>query len=103
MDAAKLIAVARARAGLSLRELAEAAGTSHATLSAYERGRKVPNTGTLDRVLRATGHSAAVVIGPRVFSGPARERELLDVLELAALFPARHDPQLRSPVFRGRS
>ena len=33
---------ARLSAGLSLREVAQRAGTSHATLSAYERGLKSP-------------------------------------------------------------
>lgn len=99
MNEGLLIATARRRAGLSLRDLAERVGTSHATLSAYEQGHKVPSSETLDRVLRGAGSSAMVVSGRRVFSGPEREQELKDVLELAAQFPARHNERLTYPLF----
>ncbi|MEX1164321.1 MAG: helix-turn-helix transcriptional regulator [Nitriliruptor sp.] len=46
---------ARARAGLTLRDLAAQAGTSSATLSAYETGAKDPRASTLLRVLTAAG------------------------------------------------
>lgn len=101
MDASTLLLRARTRAGLSLRQLARRAGTSHATLSAYEHGRKVPTVETLDRILRAAGFVAGVDLEPDV-GGPdraARGRELVEVLELAAMFPARHTRTLELPRF----
>ena len=47
MDAATTITWVRREAGLTLRALAARAGTSHATIAAYEAGRKVPNADTL--------------------------------------------------------
>ena len=44
---------ARLSAGLSLREVAQRAGTSHATLSAYERGLKSPTLDTFLRIVNA--------------------------------------------------
>lgn len=55
MAADALIRQARAAAGLTLRDLAARAGTSDATLSAYETGAKDPRTSTLLRVLEAAG------------------------------------------------
>lgn len=92
---------ARTGAALSLRELAARAGTSHATLSAYETGRKVPTVATLDRILRAAGVELSEELAPAP-GGPdptARGRELIEVLELSAMFPARHDPELAFPRF----
>ncbi len=101
MDAATTLRRARATAGLSLRELAQKAGTSHSTLAAYEGGRKVPTADTLARVVGAAGFDLVYQLQPR----PAgidlreRERELRAVLHLAAQFPARHDADLQAPVF----
>jgi transcriptional regulator with XRE-family HTH domain len=101
MNAAVELRRARTRAGLSLRQLARHAGTSHATLAAYEAGRTVPSVETFDRILRAAGVDAAVWLAPMV-GGPDpadRGRELAEVLELAARFPARHSRRLRYPRF----
>src|SRR5437870_1272833 len=51
---------ARHRAGLSQAELAARAGTSQATISAYESGRKTPSVATLERLLAASGARLAV-------------------------------------------
>jgi transcriptional regulator with XRE-family HTH domain len=101
MDAAALLRSVRLRARLSLRQLARRAGTSHATLSAYEHGRVVPTVDTVDRIVRAAGFSLAAELTPAVSPAGAGERgdELLAVLELAALFPARHAPALAFPRF----
>jgi transcriptional regulator with XRE-family HTH domain len=103
MDAAQLIRTARRRAGLSLRQLAERARTSHSTLAAYEQARTTPNVDTLDRILTACGFRVAVTLEPRpaeVATDPAaRGRELVEVLELAELFPARHSATLVAPRF----
>ena len=93
--------MARHRAGLTLRELARRAGTSHSTLAAYEADRKVPSVETFDRLLRAAGYASTVSVAPVVGAlDPAdRGRELVEVLDLAARFPARHDRTLRFPRF----
>jgi transcriptional regulator with XRE-family HTH domain len=104
MDAAQTLRTARQRAGLTLRQLAERAGTSHATLSAYEHGRKTPSTDTLERVVRAAGFRIDVELAPVVAHVDPVERgaELLAVLELAAHFPVRHAPTLVAPRFGPR-
>jgi transcriptional regulator with XRE-family HTH domain len=61
MDAGVLLRRARAAAELSQRELAQRAGTSRPTLSAYEHGRKSPSADTLKRLLSATGHELDTV------------------------------------------
>lgn len=99
MDAASVLRATRTRAGLTLRELATSAATSHSTLAAYESGRKVPSVDTLDRIIRATGHVLEADTRRVAFSGPSRGAELADVLRLAAMFPARHTPLLNYPVF----
>jgi len=104
MNAARLLATARRESGLTLRQLAERAGTSHSTLAAYEAGRKTPNVATLDRVLHAAGFASDVKLHRRHRSlqGLSRGDELVAVLELAGAFPARHADRLEAPVF-GRS
>jgi transcriptional regulator with XRE-family HTH domain len=92
---------ARRAAGLSLRELAERGGTSHATVAAYEAGRKTPGVDTFLRLLRASGREIDASLRPAVGGVDAgdRGRELIAVLELAAMFPATHTPTLTAPVF----
>ena len=93
--------MARSRAGLSLRQLGRLAGTSHSTLSAYESGNKVPTVATLVRIVRAAGYALDVDLSPVAVlpDRAARGRELVEVLELADQFPARHEPPLRQPRF----
>ena len=98
MDAGWLIRTARERSGLTLRALGERAGTSHSTLAAYESGRTVPNVNTLDRILAAAGFAADVTLEPRI-DRANRGKELAQVLELAAQFPARHASRLEFPRF----
>jgi transcriptional regulator with XRE-family HTH domain len=104
MEAARTLRRARNDAGLSLRALAARAGTSHATLAAYEAGRAVPRVDTLDRILRAAGYATDIDLAPRPDATEAERRakgdELRQALELAAMFPARHAAQLRFPRFR---
>ncbi len=102
MNASHLLKSARQRAGLTLRELAERAGTSHSTLAAYESGTKTPTVKTLNRVLHAAGFATDVELRRRRRSadGLARGDELVAVLELASQFPARHTTALEAPVFR---
>lgn len=103
MDAAFTLHRVRTATGLSLRALADRAGTSHATLSAYESGRVVPRVDTLARILRAAGYSADITVSRRADATraerEAKGRELAQVLDLAAHFPARHAPVLSYPRF----
>lgn len=101
MNAAAKLRSARRRAGLTLRELARRAGTSHATLAAYEGGRKTPSVATFDRIVRAAGFRPDLELTKRVggIDPTDRGRELVEVLELAARFPARHSRTLRFPIF----
>jgi len=106
VDSATVLRRARLRRGLSLRVLAERAGTSHATLAAYEAGRVVPRVDTLARILDAAGYSARIDVAPRPDATDearrAKGEELREALELAAMFPARHAPTLTYPPFPGR-
>ena len=101
MSAATTLRAARRRAGLSLRALAARAGTSHATLVAYESGTKIPRVDTLTRILRAAGFALDFELAARPEGGDpsARGRELVEVLELAAQFPGRHERTLPYPPF----
>ncbi|HEX2195623.1 MAG TPA: helix-turn-helix transcriptional regulator [Actinomycetota bacterium] len=62
--AGDLIRIARHEAGLSQRNLAKRAGTSQATLSAYESGKKSPTLDTLQRVVRAAGLDLRITLAP---------------------------------------
>ena len=102
--AADVLHRARKRAGLSLRAAAERAATSHATLVAYEKGRKSPSVTTYLRILHAYGYAADIELSPRIREqdGYPRGEELEEVLELAAQFPARHAKKLTYPRFGAR-
>ena len=103
MNAADTIRAARLRAGLTQHALAARAGTSQATISAYEAGRKQPSLRTLQRLLAATGSRLEVVSEPAAPREPTREqleragRTLAQVLDLAEALPVRHRPTLDFP------
>lgn len=101
MDAALLITRARQRAGMTLRELAIRAGTSHSTIAAYGTGRVVPSVATMDRIIAAAGFATDTRLERRVreVNGLDRGDELAQVLMLAEQFPARHAPMVEAPVF----
>lgn len=103
VEAARTLRFARRSSGLTLRDLAERSQTSHATLAAYESGRVTPRTDTLDRVLRAAGYEATITLRRRPDATPAEReakgRELIEVLDLASRFPARHAHNPRHPKF----
>jgi transcriptional regulator with XRE-family HTH domain len=63
--AGNLIRLARREARLSQRELARRAGTSQATISAYESGRKSPTLDTLARIVRSAGLDLRIHLEPR--------------------------------------
>lgn len=94
---------ARYVAGLTQAEMASRAGTSQATLSAYETGRKTPSLATLSRLLSVTGSRLTVEPVPWAVRTPtAKElarsgRVLVQVLGLAEALPTRHAKELRFP------
>jgi transcriptional regulator with XRE-family HTH domain len=102
VDAPSILRRARLRAGLTLRELAARAETSHSALAAYESARVTPNVETFDRVLSAAGFTASLSLTRRVASDHARGRELIDALVLAEQFPARRQHTVDLPVFGRR-
>jgi transcriptional regulator with XRE-family HTH domain len=93
-------------AGLTQEALAARAGTSQATISAYESGAKQPSVATLARLLEAAGAQLAVEPTADDAAGarsPSRAqlaragRVLVEVLGLAEALPARREPALRFP------
>jgi transcriptional regulator with XRE-family HTH domain len=103
MVAATALRDARLRAGLTQTELARRAGTSQATISAYEHGRKAPSVETLGRLLAAAGArltaapASAPVVRPTRAQLARAGRALVDVMLLAEALPTRHSPELRFP------
>ena len=71
---------ARRRAGLTLRQVADAAGTAETNVAAYERGAKTPNSATLARLLDVIAAGAA---------SPIHARRLLTVPAAAAALRSR--------------
>jgi Predicted transcriptional regulator with C-terminal CBS domains len=103
MDTAATLRDARHRAGLTQADLATRAGTSQATVSAYESGRKQPSVTTLSRLLAATGTQLTaepagyVVVQASKAELERRGRILSDVLDLAQSLPFRRSDDLRYP------
>lgn len=64
-----LILKLRKESGLTLRTLAERAGTSSATLSNYELGIKEPRLTTLERLVEASGSKLSVEVVPATIDG----------------------------------
>jgi transcriptional regulator with XRE-family HTH domain len=92
---------ARSAAGLSLRELAKRASTSHATILAYEKGTKTPGAATFLRLLEACGYGVDIHLTPRIRrrDGLDRGDELEQVLRLAEQFPVRVPKKITYPRF----
>jgi transcriptional regulator with XRE-family HTH domain len=110
VDAGATLHAARTRAGLSQAELARRAGTSQATVSAYESGAKQPSVATFSRLLAATGSRLTVEAARRrAVAEPApaelaRAGETLaEVIRLAEALPVEHEAQLRYPRLGGRA
>jgi transcriptional regulator with XRE-family HTH domain len=90
---------ARREAALSLRQIAERAGTSHATIAAYEKGTKTPGAATFVRLLEACGYGVEIRLSPRIRSRDGLDRgdELEQALRLAEQFPVRISRRMNYP------
>lgn len=103
MNAAGELRRTRVRAGLSQSELARRAGTSQATLSAYESGKKEPSLATFARLVSAAGGRLTIERNRRAPQPRDRRLDelsgarLSDVLGLAEALPARRRPRLSYP------
>lgn len=108
MDVGRSLRDARERARLTQAALAARTGTSQATISAYESGRKRPSVDTLDRLLAATGSRLVVEAAPPATVPPSPRqharaaRSLVDVLALAEALPSAHEARLRFPRLDSR-
>lgn len=88
----------RHEAGLTQAALARRAGTSQATISAYESGAKSPAVITLERLLAATGHALelrAVARPPADLSGPMGRKLRGSLREVRRLLSRHGASQLR--------
>jgi transcriptional regulator with XRE-family HTH domain len=99
---ARTLRDARRRAGLSQQRLADRAGTSQATISAYESGRKQPTVATMSRLLAATGTRLRTEAGLALRTPTRSELErrgqiLREVLDLAQSLPFQRTEELRYP------
>jgi len=104
MSAGRITRYARRRAGLSQRALARAAGVPQSTVARIETGQLAPRVDTLERVLRAAGHTLTFepIAGIGVDRSQIREllrltpgqRARLAVADAAASTALEH----RSPV-----
>lgn len=99
VDVDALLGSLHLRSSMSWRALGRRAGTSHATLVAYARGRVSPTAHTVERVVHAGGFEVEPVLVRRLPDAARRGEELEQVLALAEQFPARHSPVLLAPVF----
>ncbi len=100
MDAAVEIRRARLAAGLTQALLADRAGTSQATLSAYEAGRKQPTVATFSRILDAAGTRVSASARPGHRTRAELEtagRHLSEVIALAESLPYRPARHLDYP------
>jgi transcriptional regulator with XRE-family HTH domain len=102
MNIETILREARTRNSLSQRALADRSSTSHATLSAYENGRKSPTSRVVERLVRDAGFTIEpflVTAVPRSERGQSRGDELHEVLELASQFPLQVSKTLTYPIF----
>ena len=106
MNTGSLIRDARLAAGLTQAELAARSATSQATLSAYERDRKVPSASTLARLLAAAGRRLSTQPATRPVVVPTKDdltergRILAQVIDLAERMPRRMTELRYPPLIR---
>jgi transcriptional regulator with XRE-family HTH domain len=98
MEAAATLRRVRKLSALSRRALANRAGTSAATLAAYEAGRVVPSVAVFARIIEAAGLTPTVTLSPAGWDEEERGRELGALLDLADEFDWADRGELRFPV-----
>jgi transcriptional regulator with XRE-family HTH domain len=104
MEATRVLRRARSRSGLTIRQLAQRAGTSHSAVAAYESGAKAPNVSTFLRLIRACGFDLQPrlrALGPLV-DRVRRGEELVEVLKLADQLPHKRNGELGPPFPPGQ-
>jgi transcriptional regulator with XRE-family HTH domain len=102
MDAARLVKQARARAGLSQRDLAALTGIPQPMISAIERGLQDPRHGTLDRLLRGCGQELDLVIKPGEGVDPTQYDTLLKASLRTRLASTADDARWLAQLDRAR-
>lgn len=103
-EAGLILLATRVEAGVSQRELAARAGTSGATIAAYERGAKEPRTSTLRRLMEAAGMRLELGYAPTTTRRPAvaLTREEQRSLALHRVIAARLATHPRSVLAKAR-
>jgi transcriptional regulator with XRE-family HTH domain len=93
LDAARILREARARAGLSQRELARRAGTSQSVVSRIESGATSPSADTLRNLVAAAGFEVTAALAPL----PVADSHMLaDVRRILALTPEQRLVEIRN-------
>ena len=88
-----LLREARARAGLTQRELARRAGTAQSVVARIEQGRTDPSTATLARLLAAAGFELRAELTPL----PVADTHMLDdVARILAMTPEQRLLEVRN-------
>ncbi len=102
VNAGRILRHARRAAGLSQREMAARAGIPQSTVARIEAGTLIPRVDTLDRLLRAVGHTLGVE--PRLGNGVDRSQmaELLRLTPAERLRLAVADARAIGQLERGR-
>ncbi|MEI8051350.1 MAG: helix-turn-helix transcriptional regulator [Actinomycetes bacterium] len=98
MDAGAILDEVRRTSLLSRRELARRAGTSAATLAAYESGRVVPSVAVLARIIKAAGMTPRLTLSRPGWDDDERGEELEALLDLADAFEWSDRGPLRFPI-----
>lgn len=84
-----LIETARTRAGLTMEELANRAGTSRPTLSAYEHRRKSPRFDTASRIIAEAGFRLVIETEPTYRDIRTRHRRVASIPNRLPRLPVR--------------
>ena len=93
LNAARIVREARARAGLSQRELARRAGTSQSVVARVEGGQTQPSSDTLARLTAAAGFEIRTEL---VLRAVADTHMLDDVARILALTPEERLLEVRN-------
>jgi len=98
MEAAVTLRQAREASTLSRRALALRAGTSAATLAAYESGRVIPSVAVFVRIIESAGLTPTITLSPASWDEGERAQELEALLDLADEFEWADRGSLRFPI-----